>query len=92
MLENVSPAAVFSYFERISSIPRGSGNCGGIADYIEGFARTKKFFFKRDSYNNIIVKKPFMILERTHYYCKQTVSMFGRTGLHLGQMMALLWL
>ncbi len=58
MLENVSPAAVFSYFERISSIPRGSGNCGGIADYIEGFARTKKFFFKRDSYNNIIVKKP----------------------------------
>lgn len=58
MLENVSPAIVFSYFEKISSIPRESGNCGGIADYIEAFAHTKKFFFKRDSYNNIIVKKP----------------------------------
>ncbi len=58
MLENVSPAVVFSYFEKISSIPRGSGNCGEIADYIEAFARTKNFFFKRDSCNNIIVKKP----------------------------------
>lgn len=58
MLRNLSPAAVFSYFERIASIPRGSENCGGIADYIEAFAKEKNLISKKDSFNNVIIKKP----------------------------------
>ncbi len=58
MLRSLSPAAVFLYFEEIASIPRGSGNCGGIADYIEAFAKKRALFSQRDSYNNIIIKKP----------------------------------
>ncbi len=58
MLKKLSPAAVFFYFEKIASIPRGSGNCGGIADYIEAFAKERNLFFIRDSYNNVIIKKP----------------------------------
>lgn len=58
MLRNLSPAAVFTYFEKISSIPRESGNCGEIADYIEAFAKKRNLFFIKDSYNNVIIQKP----------------------------------
>lgn len=58
MLENCSPADVFYYFEQISSIPRGSGNCRQIADYIEAFARNRDLYWERDAYDNVIIKKP----------------------------------
>lgn len=58
MLENLYPRDVFSYFEKISSIPRGSGNCRYIAEYIESFAREKGLCFERDRWDNVIVKKP----------------------------------
>lgn len=58
MLERCRPAKVFSYFEQISAIPRGSGHCGQIADYIETFARSRGLCWERDAYDNIIVRKP----------------------------------
>ncbi len=58
MLENLYPRDVFSYFEKISSIPRGSGNCINIADYIESFAHEKGLCFERDHWDNVIIKKP----------------------------------
>ena len=58
MLENLYPRDVFSYFEKISSIPRGSGNCRNIADYIESFAHEKGLCFERDHWDNVIIKKP----------------------------------
>ena len=33
-IENLQPQLVFSYFEEISKIPRGSGNEQGISDYL----------------------------------------------------------
>jgi len=57
MLENLYPRDVFSYFEKISSIPRGSGNCRHIADYIESFALEKGLYFERDRSDNVIIKK-----------------------------------
>ena len=47
----------FYYFEEISKIPRGSGNEGEIANYIEGFARERGLFCYRDEANNVFVKK-----------------------------------
>lgn len=58
MLENCRPIDVFFYFEQISSIPRGSGNCRQIADYVETFARSRGLDWERDAYDNVIVKKP----------------------------------
>ena len=45
------------FFEEISSIPRGSGNTEKIADYLVLFAKERGLFCKRDSYNNVIIKK-----------------------------------
>lgn len=58
MLEKLKPADVFFYFEKLSSIPRESGNCGRISDYIESFAREKGLYWERDASDNIIIKKP----------------------------------
>lgn len=38
-LNELSPSEVFSYFEKICSIPHGSGNTGMIADYCLEFAK-----------------------------------------------------
>lgn len=48
---------VFRFFEEISDIPRGSGNEKAIADYIEDFARSRGHYCKRDSLNNVFVRK-----------------------------------
>ncbi len=46
-----------SYFKEISKIPRESGNEKMIADYIVNFAIERNFDYKRDEYNNVIIKK-----------------------------------
>ena len=38
-LNELSPSEVVSYFEKICSIPHGSGNTGMIADYCLEFAK-----------------------------------------------------
>lgn len=45
------------FFEKISSIPRGSGNCGEIAKYLVSFAKERGLYYMRDSANNVIIKK-----------------------------------
>lgn len=52
---------VFYYFERISEIPRASGNSDGIAEYLTSFAKEHGLFCKRDAKNNVIIKKPASI-------------------------------
>ncbi len=58
MLENLQPEKVFKFFEEISSIPRGSGNMTGIADYCEAFAIKNSLKYVRDSADNVIIYKP----------------------------------
>ena len=48
---------VLKYFYKISEIPRMSGKEEKIADYIEEFAKERKFEYIRDEYNNIIIIK-----------------------------------
>ena len=47
----------FPFFEEISKIPRGSGNCGKIADYLENFAKERNLCFARDNTNTVLIKK-----------------------------------
>ena len=50
--------APFCYFEKISAIPRASGNEKAIADYIERFAHEHGLSCYRDGEHNVFVKKP----------------------------------
>ena len=49
---------VFFFFEEISKIPHVSENTEKIADYLVNFAKERELWFKRDSYNNVIIRKP----------------------------------
>lgn len=52
-----SPKEVLEIFEDICAIPHGSGNESGVADYIEGFARSRGLFCLRDTTGNVFVRK-----------------------------------
>jgi len=47
----------YYYFEEISKIPRGSGNEGEIAAFVERFAAERSLFAVRDGANNVYVRK-----------------------------------
>ena len=58
ILQNVEPKIVFSYFEEISQIPRGSGNEKAISDYLVKFAKDLNLEVIQDDVLNVIIKKP----------------------------------
>jgi dipeptidase D len=49
---------IIRLFEKISEIPRGSGNTRPIADFLEEFASSRGLEYVRDSSDNIIIRKP----------------------------------
>ena len=57
MFDNVRHRNVFSFFEEISAIPRGSGNEAGIASYLEAFAKERSLSCVRDGANNVFITK-----------------------------------
>lgn len=56
-LENLNPNRVFYYFEKISSIPHGSGDMDAIAKFCTDFAIEHNLKFIRDDANNVIIYK-----------------------------------
>ena len=58
ILQNIEPTIVFSYFEEISQIPRGSGNEKAISDYLVKFAKDLNLEVIQDEVLNVIIKKP----------------------------------
>lgn len=56
-LDKLNPQRVFYYFEKISSIPRGSGNMKGIAQFCEDFAVERGLEYVRDEANNVVIYK-----------------------------------
>ena len=58
VLKGFEPVKVFEYFEDISMIPRPSGRCGKIADYLTDFAKDHGFEYYRDDNDNVLIKKP----------------------------------
>lgn len=57
MLEQLEPKTVFSYFEKICSIPHGSGNIRGISNYLVEFAKERNLEYIQDEVYNVIIKK-----------------------------------
>lgn len=56
-ISSLNPKRVFHYFEKISQIPRGSGNQDGISEFCENFAKEHSLDYYRDSANNVIIYK-----------------------------------
>ena len=56
-LNELSPGEVFSYFEKICSIPHGSGNTGLIADYCLEFAKLHGLKARKDTSDNVVIFK-----------------------------------
>ena len=54
-LNGLEPKAVFSYFEKICSIPHGSGNTKQISDFLVSFAKENHIPYMQDSLNNILL-------------------------------------
>ncbi len=57
VLEGLEPISVFHYFEKICSIPHGSGNEKQLSDYLKQFAKDRGLFCIQDEWNNIIIVK-----------------------------------
>ena len=54
-LAGLKPASVFSYFEKICSIPHGSRNTKAISDYLVSFAQEHGIRYEQDSLNNVVM-------------------------------------
>ena len=54
-LAGLEPANVFAYFEKLCSIPHGSGNTKAISDYLVSFAEDKGLRYEQDDLNNVIL-------------------------------------
>ena len=56
-LNGLKPQKVFEYFEKISSIPRGSGDTKKIREFCVEFAKEHNLEYYQDSSNNVIIYK-----------------------------------
>lgn len=56
-MSNLKPERVFYYFKQISDIPRGSGNCSGMARYCKNFAVNHNLKYVKDDANNVVIFK-----------------------------------
>ena len=57
VLEGLKPEKVFEHFEKICSIPHGSGNTKEISDMLCSFAKERGLWHHQDKVNNVIIKK-----------------------------------
>ena len=51
------PKKVLEYFEKLSTIPRGSGNEKAVSDYLVSFAKERGLYVRQDEANNVVIKK-----------------------------------
>lgn len=57
VLENLEPKNVFEYFEKICSIPHGSGNMNRISQFCVDFAKERGLEVYQDEMKNVIIIK-----------------------------------
>lgn len=58
MLEEIDYKKIFTYFEEISSVPRGSYHNEKISEYLVNFAREHDLEYRVDEALNVVIKKP----------------------------------
>ena len=57
VLSNLEPKAVFAYFEKLCSVPHGSGNTKAVSDLCVGFAKELGLRWRQDEVNNVVIWK-----------------------------------
>ena len=57
VLTGLKPEKVFSYFEKLCSVPHGSGNTKQISDLCVGFARELGLKYRQEACNNVVIWK-----------------------------------
>ena len=57
ILKNLQPVDVFKYFEKLTQIPRGSGNEKEVSDYLVTFAKEHQLEYVQDSALNVVIRK-----------------------------------
>lgn len=55
LLSELSPKEVFYYFQKLASIPHGSGNTDRVAEFCMDFAKEHGLRARRDRANNVII-------------------------------------
>lgn len=58
MLEPIDYHKIFTYFEEISSVPRGSYHNEKISEYLVNFAKQHGLEYRIDEALNVVIKKP----------------------------------
>ena len=56
-LSGIKPEKVFYYFEKLCSVPHGSGNTKAISDLCVGFAKELGLKYRQEACNNVIIWK-----------------------------------
>lgn len=57
VLSGLEPKKVFEYFEKLCSVPHGSGNTKQISDMCVGFAKELGLRWRQDAVNNVVIWK-----------------------------------
>ena len=57
-LSSLNPEKVFAFFEKICSIPHGSGNCAALSAFVADFAKQRGLDFAVDAEQNVLIRKP----------------------------------
>lgn len=57
ILKDLQPVDVFKYFEKLTQIPRGSGNEKEVSDYLVSFAKEHNLEYIQDSALNVVIRK-----------------------------------
>ena len=81
-MTNLKPERVFYYFKQISDVPRGSGNCNGMAHYCKNFAANHNLKYVKDDADNVVIFKdgtpgyensaPVILQGHTDMVCQKT--------------------
>lgn len=95
-LSNLNNERVFYYFEKLSSIPRGSGDMKAVAQYCVDFATEHGFKYIRDDADNVVIykngtsgyenQKPIILQGHLDMVCQKTPDSninFEKDGLDL---------
>ena len=81
-MTNLKPERVFYYFKQISDVPRGSGNCSGMARFCKNFAVNHNLKYVKDDADNVVIFKdgtpgfensePVILQGHTDMVCQKT--------------------
>lgn len=89
VLCGLEPQSVFSYFEQLTRIPRGSGNEKAVSDYIIAYAEQHGYRWERDEANNVKLYAPatsgYEIARASYYrriwiWCAPRIRMWRLTS------------